>query len=710
MNKLRSRNFAFAGWIGVGIIALLVVGSGLLGQTDNKKKEQNATPPARTAPPPQPVRNTPPPQPVRSAPPPQPARNTPPPQPVRNAPPPQPVRSATPAPVYHSPAPNNGANRPAPNLTNPNPGRQPNAVPNPGYQPNVTGNPGRQPNTQPNPSPSNTPNIGRQPGSQPNSGPANVPGTGHPTNMMPAPSHQPNIQPNPGPANSPGTGRQPTAIPNPGHQPNLNPNPGTRVPNSGGMNAGSRGGATVVNPSRLPPGQFTRNPNGTATFRGANNTEAHFRRDGSIREVHARNMVITHGPAGTRRVVAERGDHRVVLSGHERGYVERSFRVGDHEYSHRTYFAGGHEYTHVYRSYAYGGVYYQAYVPAFYYGPTFYSWAYSPWRSPVAFRWGWAGSPWVGFYGGYFAPYPVYASPVYWLTDYILSATLEQAYQERMDAAAANAQAQAGYSDSYAPNSGQALLSPDVKQAIADEVQRQLAIERAEAQVVARNPNGDPGYAGAPPLFSDYNQHVFLVSSNLDVATVDGQECAITYGDVLAMNGASAPNATAASVKVLASKGQDCQQNSFVLVSLVDLQEMQNQMRETIDQGLGDLQAHKGGLPKPPGDALRGQVQSPLAGAAPAPDSNALSELSQEEQQATQAEQEVVGAQNLEAGAGSADSGSTGPVTISLNQTIADVTASLGPPATVVDLGAKRIYVYKNMKVTFTNGRVSDVQ
>jgi hypothetical protein len=51
-----------------------------------------------------------------------------------------------------------------------------------------------------------------------------------------------------------------------------------------------------------------------------------------------------------------------------------------------------------------------------------------------------------------------------------------------------------------------------------------------------------------------------------------------------------------------------------------------------------------------------------------------------------------------------------GPVTISLGQTIAEVEAINGKPDKVVDLGAKKIYMYKDMKITFTDGKVSDVQ
>jgi len=50
------------------------------------------------------------------------------------------------------------------------------------------------------------------------------------------------------------------------------------------------------------------------------------------------------------------------------------------------------------------------------------------------------------------------------------------------------------------------------------------------------------------------------------------------------------------------------------------------------------------------------------------------------------------------------------PVTIQVGMTPEQVEAALGPPDKKVDLGAKKIYVYKDLKVTFMNGKVSDVQ
>jgi hypothetical protein len=50
------------------------------------------------------------------------------------------------------------------------------------------------------------------------------------------------------------------------------------------------------------------------------------------------------------------------------------------------------------------------------------------------------------------------------------------------------------------------------------------------------------------------------------------------------------------------------------------------------------------------------------------------------------------------------------PAQIEKGQTPEQVKAALGQPDKIVNLGAKVIYVYKDIKVTFINGKVSDVQ
>jgi ATP:corrinoid adenosyltransferase len=49
------------------------------------------------------------------------------------------------------------------------------------------------------------------------------------------------------------------------------------------------------------------------------------------------------------------------------------------------------------------------------------------------------------------------------------------------------------------------------------------------------------------------------------------------------------------------------------------------------------------------------------------------------------------------------------PPTIALGQTKNQVTAAFGQPTREAKLGAKEIFYYKDMKVTFTNGKVSNV-
>jgi len=50
------------------------------------------------------------------------------------------------------------------------------------------------------------------------------------------------------------------------------------------------------------------------------------------------------------------------------------------------------------------------------------------------------------------------------------------------------------------------------------------------------------------------------------------------------------------------------------------------------------------------------------------------------------------------------------PPTIALGQTMDQVIANFGQPLRIAKLGAKAIYYYKDMKVTFLDGQVSDVQ
>jgi hypothetical protein len=255
-------------------------------------------------------------------------------------------------------------------------------------------------------------------------------------------------------------------------------------------------------------------------------------------------------------------------------------------------------------------------------------------------------------------------------------------------------------------------LSPDVKQQIADEVRNQLALENQEAMQNSQQQDIDPGSSGIARLLGDGRSHVFVVGDALDLVDQNGQECGVSDGDVLGMEGPPPPDATSVDLVVLSSKGgQECQKSGTVTVQLTDLQEMQNHMRETIDQGLQDLQAKqgKGGLPTAPPSAQVKTTPAVYAAVAPPPDPNVAGEIQQESQQGDQAEKNVTADVSQQSDV-PVSFAPAAPATVTLGQTQAEVEGILGQPTSKALLGPKVIYNYSGMKVIFKDGKVADVE
>ncbi len=494
--------------------------------------------------------------------------------------------------------------------------------------------------------------------------------------------------------------------PNNNGQPNNNSQPNTRrglydsnqpsnnqPTRQGGFNSNNREGG--MNRATPAPG-ITRNAAGRPeVYRSRSGSEARFTPNGRVETVQARGMVITHSSSNSTRIIVQRTDRTILVtnrSGH--GYVQRPYTYGGQEYAHRTYFIKGRVYTSYYRPYTYRGIMFNAYVPVRVYSPGFYGYVYRPWARPISYRWGWYGDPWYGYYGGYFTPSPYYASPSLWLVDYIVAQRLAEAYNDR-----ANTNAQAAYSQS-----GQQALTPEIRQAIADEVQMQLQAE-GTGQNMAQQ---DPSQGGLAQWFSDGRPHTFVVSYTLDVTDDRGQGCVVTRGDVLQLNQAPPQDADAAYVRVLSSKGGDCRAGTMVALPLQDLQDIQNQMRESVSAGLGELQQKAGqqGIPALPPDARQPPRTAAFAEAAPPPDQQVAAELSAQVREADLVEQEVLGEARQEDNT----IGQSGTQEISLGQTIDQVVSMVGRPTRIANLGSKQVYIYQDMKVTFVNGKVTDVQ
>ncbi|MGC2703523.1 MAG: hypothetical protein WA361_03360, partial [Candidatus Acidiferrales bacterium] len=358
----------------------------------------------------------------------------------------------------------------------------------------------------------------------------------------------------------------------------------------------------------------------TVTTKSGNTARVSNGRVTSIKTAHG--ATITRGPHGQTRTVSERrGGGRLVSYGHRGGYGERGYRGRDgRRYMGRTYYRGGHYYAYGYRGYYYHGGYYYGYVPPYYYGAGFYGWAYNPWAAPVVYSWGWGGAPWYGYYGYYFNPYPAYATAALWMTDYVISQNLQAAYAAQAEANAnANANAAAGQDDSGnqdasaqgGGNGGGVVLTPEVKQAIADEVKAQLAAEQQSASApapaaapAAQNTStaSDANPPEETPAALDPAHRTFIVSDVLNETGADGQDCSLSSGDVVTRVGDTPDSNSSVQVLVSASQKSDCASGSMLSMKVDDLQEMHNHFREQLDSGLKTLADNQGknGLPKAP--------------------------------------------------------------------------------------------------------------
>ena len=305
-------------------------------------------------------------------------------------------------------------------------------------------------------------------------------------------------------------------------------------------------------------------------------------------------MVVDRGLHGERRVeVVRPGGVRVVAVGRQ-SFVERPMaRTG---YVSRTYVVGGRTEVRVYRSYSYRSVSYVTYVPRVYYQPAFYGWAAGPWGPTVAYSWGWApASPW--FYGGYFAPAPVYDTPALWLTDYLLAANLQAGYDNQQQQ---YQDQQQGPPPQMAQSNG-VMLTPEIKAQIAEEVKQQLEVDRLTASQPAAAPPAQAVGADVPP--PALKQRVFVVSTSFDVTAIgSGESCGLSAGDIIERTpGQSITSDGKVPVDVMSSKAGDCPAEFLTRINVATLQDMQNDFKNQIASGMQTLASNSGkGLPAGP--------------------------------------------------------------------------------------------------------------
>ena len=140
------------------------------------------------------------------------------------------------------------------------------------------------------------------------------------------------------------------------------------------------------------------------------------------------------------------------------------------------------------------------------------------------------------------------------------------------------------------------------------------------------------------PAALDPKIRIFVVSSDEDLTTSDGVECALTAGDVVYRTGDKPDDDNMVDATVKASKKTECAIGATVGIATDDLQEMHNQLRIQMDAGLKELADKQGknGLPAAPDTKTQaGEVP------APTPDPSVEGDLKAQQQEANQAEAEA---------------------------------------------------------------------
>jgi len=205
----------------------------------------------------------------------------------------------------------------------------------------------------------------------------------------------------------------------------------------------------------------------------------------------------------------------------------------------------------------------------------------------------------------------------------LIAANLEVAYGQYLLGAAAPA----------AGKGSATKMSPEVKQAIADQLKKEIAAEKDAAAGTQKAAGGEE-----VPAALDPNTRYFVASADVDATTSEGAECGLTPGDVIYRTGDSPDDDHMVDATVKSSKKDDCAIGVTIGVSVDDLQEMHNQLRIQMDAGLKELASKQGknGLPAAPDTKTRDGEVPP-----PSPDTSVADDLKAQKKEADEAEAEA---------------------------------------------------------------------
>jgi hypothetical protein len=315
------------------------------------------------------------------------------------------------------------------------------------------------------------------------------------------------------------------------------------------------------------------------------------------------------------------GQVRVVHYGNTlSGTVERTIRPG---LVSRTFVSGGHVlYTHVYQRHVWHqfdrAFAYETFVPAVRYPGVYYAWALAAWPRPVTYAWGWQVQPWYPMYGSLFTPYPVYASPDLWMTDYIIAQSMQTAYQAQTVAPASEPPPQ-GTAAPPAPDSSVAMpavqpgdaapapqpsdappapqssvtpsapaaLPPAITPQVKAQLNAQIKVQLHEQQAAAATPVTLTTPSTPPALRPN---HVFFqVVLPLDVPSgTANSHCSLSANDYIKRTGGMSNDDWMIPVVVELSRPSDCPEGLRTRIGLNDLNAMENEQEAQV---MGAMQA-----------------------------------------------------------------------------------------------------------------------
>jgi hypothetical protein len=349
------------------------------------------------------------------------------------------------------------------------------------------------------------------------------------------------------------------------------------------------------------------------------------------------------------------------------GTVERTIRPG---FVSRTFVSGGHVlYTHVYQRHVwhqFGRAFaYETFVPAVRYPVAYYAWALAAWPHPVTYAWGWQVQPWYSMYGPLFTPYPVYASPDLWMTDYIIAQSMQSAYQAQTAALApepapqgvpvepapewtvaapaadstavapiahrSDGTAAPQFSDPLpAPQSGRApsapaTAPPTITPEVKAQLNAQIKVRLQEQQAAAATP-AVLTTQSTPPALS--RNHVFFqVVQPLDVptGTANGY-CSLSPNDYIKRTGGMSSDDWMIPVVVELSGPSDCPKGLRTRIGLNDLNAMENEQEAQVMEAMQAASKSMGPNGPPSGPGAHPTL---IVDGSAAPDPTALDALRQ---------------------------------------------------------------------------------